>query len=312
MDIHEVDHISGNDEYFITCIGFEDRCLGVINNFDNYTFSKSFILKYESVVDVPSAINNETKAHTKLSNMGGTVTEIKINPMNPIPALQKLFSVIMSKNVKMTIDISSMSKYVLLLLLRFLTEEKIIHNVRFLYTEPQNYVDDNKTPLSFGTSKFEAVPSFEGEHNGRSDRLLILMLGFEGKRAYSVWDRLEPDQCVLTIPSPPFNSDWGDRTRNENSALINAVGDQHVREIDSRNPESVLDSLNGILSDYNPDNTMNTMVIPLGTKPQTIGTFLFYWKNNRSPTIMYTNPKKHSDISKGVGRINEFTLSNMY
>ena len=312
MSVNEITSIEGDVDIFITAIGFEDRSLGVINILNNYNFSKAFILKYEPVIEVPPSIENEKMAHKKLSQLG-TVLDVIIDPTNPIPALKKLFSQLLAESIStMTIDISVMSKYVLLLILRFLTEERLINKVNFLYTEPNNYVDDNMTPLSFGTSIFETVPTFAGEHNSRSDNLLILMLGFEGKRAYSVWDRIEPDKCVLTIPSPPFNISWINRTRTENSALINSVGEKHVQNIDSRNPFLALDSLNKILSDYDPDNKMNRFIIPMGTKPQTIASFLFYWKNNHNPTIMYPNPKKHSKISKGIGRINQLKLPELH
>lgn len=302
--MEEIKEIGGNDDFFICSAGFEDRTLGVVNKFHKYLCQNSILIKYKQTdVQTPSSEENEVKLKEILKGVSN-LNEIEINPSNPTSSICSMVKGIAKSigNGTISVDISTMSRYLLLVFLRSLYENHLLEKTKLLYTEPVKYVISNNRPLSLGTKEIETIPTFEGIHHPRHNTLLVLLLGFEGDRSFALWEKIEPDKCILLYPYPAYNRDWEGKTKELNLALVNAVGDDKYIRLDSKDPLAVMSKLEETINKIDPTGLMNCIIAPLGTKPQAVGTFLYYIKSKMRPTIMYTWPKKHTDYSEGIGK----------
>ncbi|WP_428325404.1 hypothetical protein [Nitrosopumilus sp.] len=299
-----------NRDFFICAAGFEDRTLGCIENIKDFSPKNSIIFEYrQTAVETPPSLKNEKIVEEKLSNLGG-IEVVELDPSHPTPTVCNVLRGIFDQNpdAKISIDISTMSRYLLLILLRGLHENNLLKNSQFFYTEPKSYNISKNRPLSLGTREIEIIPTFGGYHHPRHKSLLVMFLGYEGDRSFTLWEKIEPHKCVLLIPSPSYNPEWEGVTENINRPLINAVGENFVEKIHSTNPIEVHNSLKKIISKHNPNNDLNVLIAPLGTKPQSVGAFLYCLSSDFHPTVIYSWPKKHTEYSDGIGKTYEIEM----
>ena len=300
--LNKINKIRGHDDILIYCAGFEKRSLGVLNKFSKYSFTKAFLLKYKNTVDTPSAKQNEIAITKKLSSIG-TVEEILVDPLNPIISISRMFQEIESENriqPSISIDISVMSKFILMMILRGLSEYNLINQTKMYYTQPNDY-DVASSKLSYGLGKIDVIPTFEGHHDPRAESLLLILLGYEGDRAFSLWEKMEPDECYLAYPSPPYKRTWADRTYYHNKEIIAAVGKNRMIPISSQNPMDASNAIVNFIKKKDSKMKKNFMIAPMGTKPQTLGVFRYYWNSKSFPTIIYSHPQSHDEYSSGIG-----------
>ena len=292
------------DDVFICCSSPEERCKGAILRFNNYKAKKVFLIRYNGCNEKKK--QNIIEMKNLLKNFGDIV-EIKIHEQNPIPILMDLIKKIevtcsFSSQRKITIDVSTMIKWHILILLKYLELKNLLKNVRILYTEPQDYETNLFNPLSFGIKKIFPIPLFSGEHDFSNESMLIIMLGYEGNRALALLEKKDPNKCLLLIAKPPYHKEWEGRTEEMNKAIINLVGESNIRYIDSRNPMIVANQLRELLSDPNI-SAYNHYISPLGTKPQTIGLYLYLSTKPQNTILIYGSPLRHNELfySHGIG-----------
>jgi hypothetical protein len=102
---------------------------------------------------------------------------------------------------RITVDITTLTKRHLLVILKTLREALPCSTVRLLYT-PGIY--GRRVSLSWGVKSIGIVPFFGGMGGGeRGPRVLVLFLGYEGERAWAVWKHVEPDRTIAVIGNPP-------------------------------------------------------------------------------------------------------------
>src|SRR6185437_16233115 len=124
----EIKEIDGNDDFFICTSGFEDRALGIVNKFRRYSCKNSIMIKYmKTDVQTPSSEKNETKLREILKTIS-PLREIEVNPSNPTSSICSMVKE-MAKSVgngTISVDISTMSRYLLLVFLRSLYENHLL------------------------------------------------------------------------------------------------------------------------------------------------------------------------------------------
>lgn len=300
--IRQLDKIDGNFDYLIICVGFEERSLGVLQRSRQAKFKKAFLLSYKNNPENPSDQENLRKAKQYLSR--SEVQELTADSTNPIHTVAEIVGMVKQTGLeppRVAIDISAMSKHVLLLLMKSLKLHDLLKYTTIFYTEPQRYVIDEDIPLSVGTKNIGVVPTFEGVHDPARDLLLILILGYEGDRSFAIWNKLEPEKCILVIADPPFQESWKGKTEKLNGPIVKAVGQSMIRYSSARDPIAVSKTLKNIVAEFQKERPMNCMIVPMGTKPQSLGAFYYYCESYSYPTLIYAEPKHHTQYSVGVG-----------
>lgn len=295
------------DKLFICWGSPEERCKGSIMKLSpDYKSENIFILRYT---------NHESEKREKnikyikdRLEKAGKIEEITIDEDIPLPIIKEIAQEIESlvkdaKHPRITMDISTAIKWHLLVLLKILDLRDLLDKIRFLYTEPKDYHTNLFQPLSFGIKEVFPIPHYYGNYDFSKEDLLVLILGYEGSRAMALYENVDPTETLLLIADPPYHSAWERRTEDMNKEIINIVGSSKIKYIHSRNPVLVATQLYEILSDEKYLE-YNHIISPLGTKPQTLGLYLYFATNPVDTILLYGAPLRHNELfySHGIGR----------
>lgn len=295
------------DDVFICCGSPEERCKGITQKLaPNYEAKLVLFLRYTDH-ESKKRENNIKEMKERLKNVG-EIREIILDEEKPIPVIKDLVQEIeknvgTSKNPRITIDISTIIKWHILILLKALDIKGRTNCIRFLYTEPEDYMTDLFQPLSFGIRNIFPIPTYSGNFDFSKNSLLVLILGYEGDRALALLEEMDPTECLLLVAKPAYHAEWEGRTEEMNREIINVVGESRIKYIHSRNPVMVFRQLRELLS--SSDNLQyNHIISPLGTKPQTLGLYLYLSTHPSNTVIIYGSPSRHNELfySKGIGR----------
>jgi len=294
------------DDFFICCGSPESRCIGAIKKFSpSYKPKIVLLLKYTNHISQKRE-ENIKKMKDKLEKVT-KIVEISLDEENPIPMINNIIENIdqYSNNIKptITLDISTIIKWHLLIFLKALEMKRFFEKIRILYTEPKDYITDLFQPLSFGINQIFPIPTFSRDYDFSKQILLILILGYEGNRALALLEDMDPTESLLLIARPAYHKEWEGRTEQMNSEIINIVGKSKIKYIDSRNPVLISRQLFDILSNPQYSN-YNHIISPLGTKPQTLGLYLYVSSKRNNATLIYGSPSRHNEpfYSHGIGR----------
>ncbi|MHA1999881.1 MAG: hypothetical protein ACTSU9_17355 [Promethearchaeota archaeon] len=295
------------DNFFILWASPEERCFGSVQKLSsNYKTEKFIIFVYnhksvkreENILKIKEIIKNK-----------GEIEEVSIDEEVPLLKFkifsEKIKSILKNKEKpNITIDISTAIKWHLLILLKFFNSVDLLQFVRIIYSEPIDYTTDIFQPLSFGLKKIFPIPTYFGHYDFSRENLLVIMLGFEGNRAYSLYENIDPAETILLIAKPPYHDNWDGRAEYMNQKIINLVGERKIKYIDARDPFKVASQLIDILN-KDEYSQYNLLISPLGTKLQLIGLFLYICLNPNSTNLIYSVPFKHNELfySHGTGDI---------
>lgn len=299
--------LSGQADDVLICSGSpEERCLGIAQKLSpNYKAKNILLLRYGGH-DSAKRERNIVQIYQYLRNRGN-IEEISIDEEKCIPMINEIVNKVERYSIqssgKISIDITTIIKWHLLLLVKSLDVKGLLPKVRFLYTEPEDYMTDVFQPLSFGIRKIFPVPTYSGNFDFYKDLLLVIMLGYEGDRALAVFEEMDPDDCLLLIARPSYHEkSWEGRTEQLNKELINIAGKSKIRYIDARNPLIIHKQMVELLSAKDTIQ-FNHAIAPLGTKPQTLGLYKYLASNPSNTIVVYGSPARHNDFySQGIGR----------
>lgn len=305
LEIEKVSTIKPSlaDHVFVCTASPEKRCLGVIHKLSSsYRVNQSIIIQYEH--KCKRREENMLAMEEELRQFG-PVDKCVMNEGAVLPKINELILNIRStvekqETPRITIDITTIIKWHLLILLRALAQHALLPYVRFLYTEPQEYITDQ--PLSVYVREIFPVPLFQGHYSFSRNTLLVIILGYEGNRAMALYENIDPDECLLLIAKPAYNPKWEGRTEEMNKEIINLVGRKKVGYLHSRNPRIVSEQLEKLLLS-DKFLAYNHFIAPLGTKPQVLGLFNYFQNHREQTNIVSISPLRHSELySKEIGK----------
>ena len=295
------------DEILIGCASFEDRTTAVAGKLsEKYKISNSFIFKYDEKNKTTLRDQNFEKLKNILLRHSKNVNPIICDHHDPLDGISKIRDLwqnrgILLENKNVSIDITTFTKQYLLVLLKFI-ERQNPKSVRMFYTEPEDYAVKWDKPLSYGLIDIVSVPTFGGHFYSEKETLLILQLGYEGDRAYGIWERFTPHKTILLIGRPSFRGSWEGRVEKFNDKLISKLPAESINYIPTLDPFAVSTNLDNLIEKYS--EKFNVSVSPLGPKPQVIGCYLSV-KKYPDVQIIYAIPKLHEEeyFTKKVGKI---------
>jgi hypothetical protein len=195
------------------------------------------------------------------------------------------FGPINAFRLPLLVDISCAPRGRLFALLDYLSRCQTMENQRvcLMYTLVKRHATDEDA-YSYGIQDIVVVPGFNGVIRLRKD-LLILVLGFEGNRAFSLYKRLSPNKAFLIL------GDSSDKDREfylkhsevNNGSLLRIHGIEK-RLMPSRDPITFARAFQDFLNEtIEPIHEQyNVYVSCLGTKLQALG---LYWAIRGTPYI---------------------------
>ncbi len=285
------------NEVFISCASFEDRCLGAVSLISpRYQFAHSFLCVYD---DFNEAREKNVRAMTDILQSHGPLSIVEASEANPSGSIADLVDQLRTTSsiaeTNVTLDVSTFTKRHLLQLLHALDDTGLWNSLRLLYTEPREYRADMFLPMTMGIKEVAPIPGFTIFNPPDKPVLLVIMLGYEGDRAMALYQTIEPNETVLLVPRPAYRHEWEGRTEELNSQLISLLGQESIAYADSRDPLKVKAVLCDILDKRYPTRDWTPLVSPLGTKPQTVGLYSFWRENRGSFAIVYAQPLRHNE-----------------
>lgn len=290
----------------LLCSNHEQRCLGIVTNRDGWCPRRTVLFKYEDAT--PLGEKHHALMVQALGN-GSDVKEIPFEESNVIHNfdshkndLQQIF--VDHGDNPVVVDVSVLTKRHLLLLLCWLDDHGCWDRLWIVYSEPEEYEIEGQLPLSFGVSSVTQLPGFTASPNPSRPLHAAMFLGYEGDRAFATYEILEPQKTTVIIPDPPFKEAWRGRTEQQNQNLLASIDQYSLECADSIDPESSVAVLYKVFGDPTLRSDFARTLCPLGTKPQTLGAYMYLRQCVDTPSVIYSGALRHnhSYYSSGVGR----------
>jgi len=294
------------DDLFISCASFEKRCMGILQGHfaKDYTARFGCLFKYESnreenyKFEEDKNANYEQMRSLLSSNITDILSSVICYRKEVLDGLSQ-FAVLWETLWKpsgckiVTIDITTFTKLYMLEILHFLMVRKKVRKVCVVYNQAKVY---GSSLLTSGVGEVICIPSFAGKFNVGKERILIACLGFETERALGIWHAFEPNKTIAIIGEPPLRPQYVKRAKERNKFLLGRAGVE-VKYADPYDPFAMVKFLEEI---YNTEcldtqgEPCNVVIMPLGTKVQALGAFLF-WLRHRGVRLMYAFPQGYGE-----------------
>lgn len=308
--IDDVPNKLGNDPYFFLCFSsFEGRSTSITSVLNVSNISRSFV--FESI-NTSSSQESNTNVLLKKLELAET---IKINFNNPIEALDVYESIVhehlVDNDIKIVIDITTFSHEQLLIFFKVLNEYQLLNRVTVVYTGADKYSYNEKEDdlwLSRGVSSIRSVLGYSGEMLPTRTLHLMILVGFESRRARCVIEQYEPALLSLGVGSKQnsvtpehyeTNRHFFERVSHFTDS-VSTISPDHIQfEFSCVNP---FETKNKILEQLKNSPNHNVVVCPLNTKLSTIGVALAAFENDSIqicyPQAIEYNTEGYSEASK--------------
>ncbi len=308
-----IDTVSEKEQVgdLIFTISFEDRCIlslkRIINNFtinNFYLINFCDYFEYNHIADekdkktADKYITTYREVKKYLNGKNIDFKEIRGHLFKTDEIIEYITST--KFNYPLLVDISCMPRTYILSILPIIKLDESL----FIYSKVGEY-SNIETDFVIGNRKIIALPDFRGIVRHR-DSILILILGFQGNRAMSIFRKFNPYRTLALIPNPRDDAkDENIRIVRENNCIL--LNNQFVRdkEITVFNPIKFKSELESYIESFLEEEHLNfqdfnIILSHLGPKPDVLGLYE-YWTKNKKIQISYSLPTRYRDYSKGIG-----------
>jgi hypothetical protein len=216
---------------------------------------------------------------------------------------------------KVCVDITGFCIPQMLVLFRFLQVNNF-KAVDYIYTEPNQYKENEHTQFSSGFTEVKQVYGYRGSHNSDMDRdLLIIAAGYDHSRIIDVANSKKSAKKVLMFGFPPSSPGMFQENILRVHEAETAVGENCFINMDlniyapANDPFSTAQALYEYMKRLKKQQPTNIYFAPLSSKPQALGIALFYiWATKddlmKEWSIIYPYCKRYMhNTTAGIARI---------
>lgn len=303
--LFSTDRVSENS-VLVACSSREERCMGALRHIARWRPRCVALFHYaesnpEREDNHRQMLDRITASDVPSHDLPYSKSALTTSLRNSIPTLRNIFE--QHRSASIVLDISGMPRQHLLMLCQWMIDARYWHRLIIVYSELSSYDVSEYMPLSFGLSSLQQIPGLAPCRNACRPIHLILFLGCEEDRAMAIYDCVKPLRTTLIVPDASYRQNLAGLTRHFNSNLIKLVGSKHVHCVESIDPDIVAHRLQSIVDTLGPRSEMATIVAPLGTKPQALGTFLFSRSRADRAGFIYASPLRYTNrfYAQGVG-----------
>jgi hypothetical protein len=110
-------------------------------------------------------------------------------------------------------------------------------------------------------------------------------------------------QTTVIITEPPFKTEWKGRSEFLNRDLLALLDGRSVLKCDGIDPDGSRRALEQLFGERDGANSFAKIICPIGTKPQTLGIYMYLREAPDPPAVVYACPLRHNHrfFSHGVG-----------
>lgn len=306
-------------DLLITCSGFEERTIGLLNKLNSKTsFKKSIIFVYKPKEESLYLKNLENLGKLRkllsLTNNKNCLT-FNIDPSNPWEFRMIVNSMLESnkinENSSVLLDITSFTRIFLYEIINSLNQKNCQFTIS--YTEPYDYAEI----LPTGISQILISPSFPGRPTPTKKSILLLFLGWETGRTFSFYESYNADETIPVLGICPIDKkhvSWSEKSTMRNRELLSEIN--NVQYCSTLDLDHILEFISKIYHSKKIEYSRNGeefffVISGLGPKIQNLAMSIFslkfpeiqlaygvpaYWGSSQSS--LYEQPLE----SRGIGR----------
>ena len=308
------------DDFLIVCTSFEERCLKSMDSAEKGGYSAKYIIIIDYKERDPKKDRGWNKYRREmiersyhLTPLGREGTKIlSCSRDDFLSGYDEFLNLLNSlgysttcRDLNITIDISTMTKPYILLMLKALDSFNK-SNVRIVHTEPAEY---SPRDLSLGVKSIDWIPFFNGHPQSFNSTLLVVFPGFERERSYAIWEELEPEETLVFLSKPGYRYGYYEFAKDRNERLLQepTVTEKNIHP---REAGEIVNALKKLCAEK---VNWNIVVAPLGTKLETVGLYLFTREYpEKGIQVVYARPLKYLEYSKGRSAICSSFLPKRY
>lgn len=199
LSVSEIYSELGDNDVFICCSSFENRCLEVANKLNISQFRYVIICHFE---------DNYIEANRNLNRLkelcGAKCGVIELSKENPLKNYDNIFDGL-SKLVfdKVLLDISTFTREMFLIIIRLFAQQPfkkksltICYNPSDKYSSVSDE-DIRSLWLSKGVMAIRSVIGYAGDLSPIKENLLVVLVGFEAERSQILIDSFEPEKLYI-------------------------------------------------------------------------------------------------------------------
>lgn len=261
-------------DIFILNAGFEPRSISVISrlrkDFAKHNLicqiDKSGVETKPQILDCPLAVN-------------GITSEVDLKTESPIEIADKLIEGISQipkptfGRAKIAIDITCFTHEILLILFKVIEFHVPNSELSFFYTQAQSYDPQNdpkKKWLSYGVTEVRSILGYSGLITPSKSTHLILLAGFEVKRALSIISTVEPDAVSIGMgDETSLNSEVQKTNAHAVSEIVKQSRRAQITTFEF--PPFDFAATKHVLKKRINSIDQNVVVVPMNTKISTLG-----------------------------------------
>lgn len=299
------------DDLFITCASFEERCLGAIQRMESQFCDDLVLFQFTEPNDKREYNIHEMNTIFYSKKVSNQYHIIKVDHSRISMGAIDFHHLCQNKKwaekpLRITFDITTFTKSLLLELLSYIERFLSIETLRFVYTVPEKYAHPEEGELSFGIKSCNIVPSFWGGWSPIKDDLLIVILGYEEMRVWSLINQFDANLNLLYLTNPGSKPEWNVNCQKYNERLLREMPDNG--SIPALSPMATIQLFDELIT---PEfvKKYNIFISPMGTKPQIVGLFYYIVSHPDLPiNLISTTPVEHNIpyYSWGIGDTYEF------
>lgn len=301
-------------DIYLSCVSFEERCIksSKILSDKNNDIGCSIIFNYKEIDDYGLKMRHLEEMKENLNQISNSIHVFNSESVSsPSEGVKKFLKFINENHIdmankKIVVDISVLTKPYFFLLIKVMNEKFGIGQFHVIYSEPAEYnFTDSKTDrfiLTLGLDRIESIPGYIGSNVNSSDALIVI-LGFEGKRAIEVFQNLNPSICYSINGFPSFRPGWHRISLEENLRFFEDSGAfDHLFFAPAIDPFETMNVIHRIVQEIKETApSLDIAVAPLGTKMQAFGVLLYALKN-KFLRVVYPFPSRYDiNYSSGCG-----------
>lgn len=298
------DDVPDNFDCFMVAGGSDFRAYEILRKAQKQNIKIINVLLFDFKERTIDLATHHKKAYYSYNNLKFKIIKIPCSLSDPSNCIKSLgeYGIDISKFNNLAIDISCFTKPYFFLILKHLKITHKHHSITAFYTEPKSYIFSkglfSSYLSSFGPLKVEEIPSFTGSEFRDQQRLLIILLGFDGDLSIEINEDVAPIETFIVNGFPGYAPKFKDISLICNEKLITNKR-KDVIYSRANNPFEIYNLLEEIKKDEKLNNTYGNPFIniaPIGTKPMALGACMFAI-HNPEVRVVYPMPEGYMKVT---------------